>query len=130
MSRLKVLLIKMAEPLNPQTEKCQSKASSTNEDCKNHNDFMLTGEIRSKICAENATKGEKNAQMLRGNVRDCRADGVLFCAECSEKSRGALRFFSCGRLLLIYYLICRCTFDPRWTPRVNQLSLCLLGSSV
>ncbi len=31
---------------------------------------------------------------------------------------------------LLYYLIYRCTFNPRWTPHVSQLSLCLLESSV
>ncbi len=30
----------------------------------------------------------------------------------------------------LYNLIYRCTLSPRWTPHVNQLSLCLLESSV
>ncbi len=31
---------------------------------------------------------------------------------------------------LLYYLIYRCAFNPRWTPHASQLSLCLLESSV
>ncbi len=31
---------------------------------------------------------------------------------------------------LLYYLICRCAFNARWTPHVSQLSLCLSESSV
>ncbi len=40
------------------------------------------------------------------------------------------RFRDLYMRLGLYYLIYRCAFSPRWAPHINQLSLCLLESSV